>query len=337
MTMKGHHGSDDARWEGEPDAVMGPAAKRSVSRPKPARLPRLDLNLLFVFEAVMQERSVTRAAHRLNVSQSTVSHALNRLREALNDEMFIRSTGEMRPTPRAIALAASITPTLTHIRAALAPAEFVPAKAVHTFQIAMTDYAATLFLEKLTKLVRVRAPHVNLTIKLNVMQNVWNMLDKQEVDLLVGMVESAPDRFATELLYEDGIVVVMSPKNALAKRPLTLEAYTAAKHVYIPVDGLIPVHTGRIDRLLEAKGLVRRHVLTVGEFALAPPIIADTEYIMTIPRRVGEMCRSVYKLKVQECPVDLSLQPTRMVWHPQLGNHSANRWLMQMFREIANA
>jgi DNA-binding transcriptional LysR family regulator len=165
-------------------------------------LARMDLNLLFVFEAVMQERSVTRAAQRLNVSQST-----------LKDELFIRGSGEMRPTPRAIALSTAVIPTLAHIRAALAPTDFNPAKAVHTFQIAMTDYAATLHLNQLVQTVRARAPNVDLRIKLNVMQNVWSLLDKQEADLVVGMIDQPPDRFATELLYEDGVVVVMSPTN----------------------------------------------------------------------------------------------------------------------------
>jgi DNA-binding transcriptional LysR family regulator len=299
-------------------------------------LARMDLNLLFVFEAVMQERSVTRAAQRLNVSQSTISHALNRLRLILKDELFIRGSGEMRPTPRAIALSTAVIPTLAHIRAALAPTDFNPAKAVHTFQIAMTDYAATLHLNQLVQTVRARAPNVDLRIKLNVMQNVWSLLDKQEADLVVGMIDQPPDRFATELLYEDGVVVVMSPKNPLGKKPLTLETYAAAKHVYIPVDGIMPTHTGRIDRVLELKGLVRRHVLTVSQFALAPPIIFDTDYVMCIPRRVGEMCSDLYKLKVVTCPVELPLQPTRIVWHPQLGNDAANRWMIGIIHEIVN-
>ena len=299
-------------------------------------ISRMDLNLLFVFEAVMQERSVTRAAQRLNVSQSTISHALNRLRTVLKDELFIRGSGEMRPTPRAVALSTAVIPTLTHIRAALAPTEFNPVKAQRTFQIAMTDYFATLHLNELVNVVRVRAPNVDLRIKLNVLQQAWAMLDKQEADLIVGMIDQPPDRFATELLYEDGVSVVMSPDNPLGRKPLTLESYAAAKHVYIPVDGIMPTHTGRIDRLLEIKGLVRRHVLTVSQFALAPPIIAETDYIMSIPRRVGEMCGSRYKLRVLDCPVELPPQPTRVVWHPQLGNDGANRWMIEVLHEIAS-
>lgn len=299
-------------------------------------LSRMDLNLLFVFEAVMQERSVTRAAQRLNVSQSTISHALNRLRVVLKDELFIRGSGEMRPTPRAVALSTAVIPTLAHIRAALAPTEFNPAKAVHTFQIAMTDYVATLHLNRLVEIVRTRAPHVDLRIKLNVMQHAWSMLDKQEADLVVGMIDQPPDRFATELLYEDGVVVVMSPKNPLGKQPLTLESYAAGKHVYIPVDGIIPTHTGRIDRVLELKGLVRRHVLTVSQFALAPPIIFNTDYIMSIPRRLGVMCKTLHKLRVVELPLDLPLQPTRIIWHPHLGNGAANRWMNLILHEISS-
>jgi DNA-binding transcriptional LysR family regulator len=299
-------------------------------------ISRMDLNLLFVFEAVMQERSVTRAAQRLNVSQSTISHALNRLRTILKDELFIRGSGEMRPTPRAIALSTAVIPTLIHIRAALAPTEFIPTKAQRTFQIAMTDYFATLHIDSLVKIVRERAPNVDLRIKLNVLQMAWAMLDKQEADLIVGMIDQPPDRFASELLYEDSVVVVMSPKNPLGKTPLSLEHYAAAKHVYVPVDGIIPTHTGRIDRILEMKGLVRRHVLTVSQFALVPSIIAETDYIMSLPRRVGEMCGARYKLKVVECPVDLPLQPTRVVWHPQLGNHGANRWMIHMLHEVVS-
>ncbi len=303
---------------------------------KADELARMDLNLLFVFEAVMQERSVTRAAQRLNVSQSTISHALNRLRTILKDELFIRGSGEMRPTPRAVALSTAVIPTLTHIRAALAPTEFNPAKATRTFQIAMTDYFATLHLDHLVNIVRSRAPNVDLRIRLNMMQHAWSMLDKQEADLIVGMIDQAPDRFATELLYEDSVAVVMSPKNPLGKKPLTLESYASAKHVYIPVDGIMPTHTGRIDRILELKGLVRRHVLTVSQFALAPSIIYDTDYIMSIPQRVREMCRSRYKLRVVECPVELPLQPTRVVWHPQLGNDGATRWLIEVLRELSS-
>jgi DNA-binding transcriptional LysR family regulator len=221
----------------------------------------------------------------------------------------------MRPTPRAIALSTVVIPTLTHIRAALAPTEFNPAKAKRTFQIAMTDYFATLHIDSLVKIVRERAPNVNLRIKLNVLQLAWAML---------------------ELLYEDSVVVVMSPKNPLGRNPLSLEHYAAAKHVYVPVDGIIPTHTGRIDRILEMKGLVRRHVLTVSQFALVPSIISETDYIMSIPRRVGEMCGARYRLKVVECPVDLPLQPTRVVWHPQLGNDGANRWMIQMLHEAVS-
>jgi DNA-binding transcriptional LysR family regulator len=303
---------------------------------KAADISRMDLNLLFVFEAVMQERSVTRAAQRLNVSQSTISHALNRLRTVLKDELFIRGSGEMRPTPRAVALSTAVIPTLTHIRAALAPTEFNPAKAQRTFQIAMTDYFATLHLDDLVQIVRAQAPGIDLRIKLNVLQQAWAMLDKQEADLIVGMIDQPPDRFATELLYEDGVAVVMAPGNPLAKKPLTLESYAAAKHVYIPVDGIIPIHTGRIDRALEMKGLVRRHVLTVSQFALAPSIIASTDYILSCPRRAGEMCSSRYKLRVVDCPVELPLQPTRVVWHPQLGNDGANRWLTQVLHEVVS-
>jgi DNA-binding transcriptional LysR family regulator len=194
-----------------------------------------------------------------------------------------------------------------------------------------------LHLNNLVEVVRTRAPNVDLRIKLNVMQHAWGMLDKQEADLVVGMIDQPPDRFATELLYEDGVVVVMSPKNPLGKQPLTLESYAAAKHVYIPVDGIIPTHTGRIDRALELKGLVRRHVLTVSQFALVPPIIYSTDYIMSIPRRLGEMCKTLHKLRVVELPLDLPLQPTRIIWHPHLGNGAANRWMNQVLHEISAA
>jgi DNA-binding transcriptional LysR family regulator len=200
----------------------------------------------------------------------------------------------------------------------------------------MTDYVATLHLDALANIVRTRAPNINLRIKLNVMQSAWSMLDKSEADLVVGMVDQPPDRFASELLYEDGAVVVMSPKNPLGRRPLTLENYAAAKHVYISVDGIMPTHMGRIDRALELKGLARRHVLTVSQFALAPSIISETDYIMSIPRRVGEMCRSRYKLRVLDCPVELPLQPTRVIWHPQLGNDAANRWMVDVLHEVSS-
>jgi DNA-binding transcriptional LysR family regulator len=299
---------------------------------RPAHFPRLDLNLLLVLEALMQERSVTRAAQRLSITQSAVSHSLNRLRHVLNDELLVRGPGEMRPTTRAIELFASTTQALAQLRSAFSPALFDPVTAVRTFRLGMTDYAATFLLEKLSSAVRERAPHVDLKVSLNIVQEAWNLLDSQEIDLLIGMVPKMPDRFESLPLYDDGAAVLMAQHHPLAGRALTLEEYAAAKHVFVPFDG---IGTGAIDRMLQRKGLSRRHVLSVNQFALVPPIIRDTDYIVSVPSRLAHSCRAKYRLWATPCPFNYTPITTHMVWHRQLGNHAANRWLQALLQEVS--
>ncbi len=163
-------------------------------------LRKFDLKALLVFDAVMTERSTTKASYQLSMSQPAVSSALNRLRYGLEDELFIRGADGMRPTPRALELAAPIRQALTQLSEALEPVEFVPANASRTFTFTMTDHVALLILPTLAKRLEKVAPNIDIRVKPNTNVNAPELLNSGEIDFAIGVFPNPPDpNFSQEL------------------------------------------------------------------------------------------------------------------------------------------
>jgi DNA-binding transcriptional LysR family regulator len=165
-----------------------------------------DLNLLVVFDAVMQDRSVTRAGRRIGLSQPAMSHALNRLRDFLKDELFVRTPTGMRPTPRAERLAALLRQALRQLQRALQPETFVPATADRRFSLAINNYAAVVVAPSLVTAVSTAAPSVHLDLRPSGTLDIIECLDRGDLDLAIGSLDRFGERFACTPLLEDEFV-----------------------------------------------------------------------------------------------------------------------------------
>ena len=180
--------------------------------PTEVKLGALDLNLLVVFDAVMQERNVTRAGQRLGLSQPAMSHALSRLRHMLKDDLFIRSPKGMLPTPRAEQLAVPVRTALDGLQQSLEPTQFDPSKAVRKFRIAVDNYSAVVLVGILAARIGKIAPKVLLEFQPSGTLKILDLLDRGELDLAIGPHSAPGERFSYQLLLQDEFVAVLRKK-----------------------------------------------------------------------------------------------------------------------------
>src|SRR6185437_4271505 len=210
------------------------------------RFDSLDLNLLRVFEALMEERSATRAGSRLGLTQSAISHALNRLRYVLKDELFVRGPDGMQPTERAAEIAPRLRQGLLQLQLALAPSEFIPDQTDRRFTIACTEYAGAVLIPPLIARLRQEAPHAALSI-LPSNQGVAETLRCGRADLAIGSFRRFPDWFESERLLQEDRVWVVSADNPAIAGKLTLERLAELPHL---VAALAAVNQSDIAALL---------------------------------------------------------------------------------------
>jgi DNA-binding transcriptional LysR family regulator len=292
----------------------------------------IDLNLLIIFEAVMLELNVTRAAERLNLTQPAVSHALRRLRRLTNDELFVKVPHGVSPTPKALELWDSIGVGLTHIRQALLPASFDPAMATHTFTLALVENLVSLLLTKLVPRFEKLAPNIDLRIFPNTNHNASSLLEKAEVDLAIGRLpEPTTSRLRTHNLFTAEYVCLMRKGHPLASKKLTLNQYANAKHLLVSLTGEA---TGFIDRALQQQGLKRRIALTVNQFTPVPQLIATSDLLTVLP--AWNVQTSDFKEQLHIVPVPLKIAPltVQMMWHERKQNDPAHEWLRSQVIEV---
>jgi DNA-binding transcriptional LysR family regulator len=196
----------------------------------------LDLNLLRVFDTLIEERSVTRAGERLGLSQSAISHALNRLRYVLHDELFVRVADGMRPTPRAAEIAPRLREGLLQIQLALGPTEFVPEQTERRFTIACGEYVGTVLVPGFIARVRTLAPNAELRIRPSNM-GVTEALLAGRIDLAIGSFRRVHDPFVCEILFQETRVWVLSADHPAADAELTLERLASLSHLIISGTG----------------------------------------------------------------------------------------------------
>ena len=291
-------------------------------------LRRIDLNLLVIFDALIEERNVTRAAQRVALSQPALSNALSRLRHFLKDDLFIRRPEGMIPTPRALELAPQIRAALVAIETSLERQDFDPGTSTRTFTLQTNDYLASTLLPRLMQRLAKEAPGINIRV-IPPNQQMVELLDSSLIDFALGSFRELPPRLAVEVIDDFQYSCMMNAGHPLARGKLDLKRYAAAKHLLITPRG-DPV--GFVDEALAASGLRRRIALTVNHFSVVPAIIAETDLIVTLPSRIAERDAALYGLKLRPSPVQSSsiFSHIRLVWHRQLGAHPAFHW----FREL---
>jgi DNA-binding transcriptional LysR family regulator len=276
-------------------------------------LSRVDLNLLVLFEVVLAERHVGRAAERLKLSPSAVSHGLRRLREMLNDPLFLKHPKGVVPTTRAAALAEPIARILADVRTVVGDsAPFDASTSSRRFMIGAVDAMTAVILPPLMKAIRRKAPKIDIAIR-HLQPDPWDQafadLDARSVDIALLPYADIPARFVSKRLYDEDFVIAMRNGHPLA-RHLTLKKYCAADHALVSPSGSA---VGYIDKQLERKGLSRRVALTVPNFMLALATVAETDLIVALPRKLVTAHAARFRVTSVESPVPWPADAVRAV------------------------
>ncbi len=290
-----------------------------------------DLNLLRVFDALMQERKVAAAADRLGLSAPALSNALARLRRATGDELFTRTPQGMLPTPRAEAMAAALADALARIEGSLgaAPA-FDPATSSRHFRLAMTDIGEIVFLPRLMRELPLHAPRLTLATMRGRADALRDAMAGGQVDLAVGWLPALAAGFHTRHLFDQRYVALMAAEHPLARGRLTLARFVGARHAVVRAEG-----TGheRVERLLGAAGVPRPTVLQLPHFVAVPHIVAASDLVATVPDKLAERFAAPFGLVVRELPAELAatLPPfaVDLFWHKRVHQDAGNRWLRE--------
>jgi DNA-binding transcriptional LysR family regulator len=292
-----------------------------------------DLNLLIVFDAVMQDRSVTRAGNRVGLSQPAMSHALNRLRHLLKDDLFVRTPEGMVPTPRAVSLAQPLRNALSEMQLALEPAAFDPAASDRRFVLTLNNYAAVVIAPPLVAAVSAAAPAVQLDLRPGGTLDVGEQLDRGDLDLSLGAIGGPGERFATVPLLDDTFVMVMRRGHPAARRKLSTTALAALSHLEI---SSTREDTGFIDRWLAERGLTR-HVTLRAPYLSAAQILVQSDLVVTLSRRIAQEFVRHQPLQLCKPPFESPTVTTTMLWHRRLDRHPAHRWLRGVITSVTKS
>ncbi|MFM1908740.1 MAG: hypothetical protein RLZZ591_2417 [Pseudomonadota bacterium] len=310
----------------------------------PINFRTLDLNLLRVFDEVMAERSLTRAARNLSLTQPAVSNALRRLRETLGDELVQRNGAAMEPTARAAALWPNVREALRQIQASLSPSDFEPAKADNSFVLAMADATAADLIPELLNTTEVQAPGISLRVVPLSTRDPRKLLDEQSIDLAVGYFPAVASdltaraqvgkavAFAYQRLYSGRYVCVMRRDHPLAQAPLTLDAYCAARHLLVSFTGK---PFGFIDEALTRLKRERRVVLTVNQFFTAGRVVAQSDLLTVLPHHFFHSTGFADELVLRELPFEVPTVYVDALWHAREDNNRAHQWLRQNVAQAA--
>ena len=310
----------------------------------PTTLRALDLNLLKVFDVVMAERSLTRAAHLLSITQPAVSNSLRRLREALADELLVRKGRTLEPTPRAQELWPAVRDMLQRLQNALAPQVFDPATASTTFVLTMADATAAELMPPLVELITAHAPGLSLRVVPLTTRDPRRLLDEGHADLAIGNFPAVMSDLAARAqagesvsclhhrLFQGEYVCVMRRGHPLAKGPLTLKRYCEARHMLVSFSGR--AH-GFIDEALSAMGRSRRVVLTVNQFFTAGKIVAHSDLLTVLPRHFVNVTGFADQLVLRELPVAPPTIQVDALWHQRQNSSAAHTWLRMKVISLA--
>lgn len=288
----------------------------------------LDLNLLKTLDALLDERSVTRAAARLSLTQPAVSGMLTRLREAFSDPLFIRAPHGMVPTLRAQALASPVKQLLTDAEALLQPAVFEPLNADFTWTIAATDYALKAVIVPFIAALKPLAPGIRVRIIPESPATLFAQTERGEVDIALLTPHSTPPDLHSRALYQEEYVCLMRADHPQAAAPLTLDLFCELEHVLVSWQG--DSFRGVTDDALAALGRSRRVGLSVSSFLVLPEVLAVSDMIAVVPRRLARMAAG---MKIVPPPLPVPGFTKSMAWHERSHRDPAQQWLRELLHQ----
>lgn len=293
------------------------------------RLDRFDLNLLVALDTLVEERSVTAAAHRLHLTQSAMSGALARLRLAFDDPLLVRHGRGMVPTPAALALAPRVKDMLGRLRQLIEPEQpFDPATSARTFRIVASDYISTVLLAPQIRRLEAQAPQVQVEITLP-SESAARMLSNGELDLLLTPEEFVERDHPSVLLFEERHVVVGCAANEALRDGVTQAQFASASHVAVRIDG----RNTYIENELARLGVARRIEVYAPSFMQVPWLIPGTRRIALMHERLARLVSPLLGLVICEPPVHLPAMREMMQFHSARRDDQGLQWLMDELRQ----
>lgn len=291
----------------------------------------IDLNLLRVFQAIADERSLTLAGNRLHLSQPAVSYALGRLREVFNDPLFIRTKEGMQPTPAAVELSKPINRALQAVQDALRHAErFDPSTSTRVFRVSMTDVAEMVFLPPACEKLNELAPSTRLHIEQVAPSRLEEALRTGQLDFAIGNLPVLKPLTRYELLFRESYVCMMRKRDGLPEREqLEMDEFLAMSHVL--VQSVESSHL-QVETAFRSLGVNRKIGLDIPHFSVLPRIVARSDLVATLPLRIANLFQSEApgQFAVYRLPVDIPVVDVTLHWHEDFDQDAGNAWLRQV-------
>jgi len=303
----------------------------------------LDLNLLRVFDAVMEERSVLRASQKIDLSQSAVSHSLARLREMLDDELFIRTTTGMQPIARALAMAGMVREALKSLEAAIELPRFEPATSSRKFTIAANDFTTMVLASRLLNVLRTEAPYVDLAIKPVTRIDLAEQIDLGRIDAAIGTFGGTPTRFKSDFLfdYDDVLITHASQRlgvvttETLSKIPIIVVSFADEQEGtlegFISERGLARrsemFDRASFERAMSASKQAPRIAISVPHFLALPGFLDGPGISAIIPRPLADAFARNIPIAIHELPYPTTRLEVRLLWHERHEADASQDWL----------
>jgi DNA-binding transcriptional LysR family regulator len=289
-------------------------------------LSDIDLNLLVLFQRLLTDRRVSVAAAALGLSQPAASNALNRLRKLLGDDLFLRTSHGMEPTPYALQLAEPVALALGTLHSALnVRSSFDPATSTRSFTLAMTDVGEIYFLPVLMEALAVQAPGVTIRAVTVSDSALKEDMGSGQIDLALGLLPQLQAGFFQQALFRQRYVCLMRSGHALAAhKTLSVRAFSGAEHVRVVSTG---TGHGQVDDALVRQGIQRRLRLTVPHYVALGQVLASTDLIATVPERFAQRVAGPFQLTLRALPVELPEASIHQFWHARLQRDPGCQWL----------
>ncbi len=296
-------------------------------------LRRYDLNLMLVLHVILQERSITRAARRLGLTQSAVSRALSRLRDQIGDELIVRTGGGMVPTPRALQMKDGLARMLHELGIMLEPPpDFAPSELQRVFRIITADHPIAVLVPQLISQLVARAPGVKVHIE-PPSTDLSNALSAGDLDLVISPRRASWAGIVWSRVFTDRFVTIARKGHPRVRQRLNLKRFTAEGHVLVsPDSGHGP---GMVDRRLAEDGLERRVVLRVANFFAAPLVVAESDLLATIPEQIVARHAAGLGLRIFTPPLKLDGLTVAMGWHERFRRDPVHAWFRQQITQAA--
>ncbi len=295
-------------------------------------LRTIDLNLLVVFDAIFRDRSISKAAQRLHLSQPTVSNALGRLRERLGDPLFERSAQGMIPTPRAQGMAEPVRQALALLEVGLRESvDFDFAQADREFVIAVEDYGETVVLPRFIDWLSTASPGIRIRIRPERATQLHMDLNEGRVDLTLNYFPLEDPAMVNTCVLTESLITLARRDHPHIAEKLTLDKFLSLRHVVLAHDfNSRPM----IDLALAKRGLARNISINVPHFLSMPVLVQNSDLICSMPRRMGQLYMDNFKLKSYDVPLRIPRFPIYLSWHSRTDKDVGHRWFRERLMDF---